>query len=366
MLHRTNRTMTVLALGVLLALLSILATACGGGTTSATSSPSTTSSPASTSTVPSNGSPGSTGELITLKMVSFLPSTDGFMVGANMFVKEVNDRLAGRLKIDWQGGPEVIAALDQPQAVANGAIDGAFTVTGYYTNLVPVGFLKVATGVTPSEQRNSGFYDLFNQQHQKAGLYFLGSFSGFSPFYYFLVKPITHITDFKGLLIRSGGIQDPFTIALGAKPTVMPLGDAYTALQTGVVGGATAGLPTWGEQWVEVAPYAVEPGYYGESQPDTIIFNLARWSSLPQDIQQELIAIAKDIEPKAYEATREATAKAKANVDAKGVKWIRFPADEEKQYVTMSREAIFDFVSKQPGVTKELLDQFRAVMPGVQ
>jgi hypothetical protein len=32
----------------------------------------------------------------------------------------------------------------------------------------------------------------------------------------------------------------------------------------------------------------------------------------------------------------------------------------------MSREAIFDFIGKQPGVTQELLDRFRAVMPGMK
>lgn len=357
---RQNGALTILILGVLITLIGLLATACGGTTTSTTASADLASSTTASTSAPSDST-----ELITLNMVSFLPPSDSFMVGVHMFVDEVNTRMAGRLEINYQGGPEVIPGLDQPKAVVSGAVDGAFTVTGYYTNLVPVGYLKVATGVTPSEQRETGFYDLFNEQHKKAGLYFLGSFSGYSPFYYWLKDPIANIADFNGLLIRSGGIQDPFTIALGAKPTVIPLGDVYTALQTGVVEGATAGM-TSGEQWVEVAPYVVEPGFYGESQPDTIIFNLARWDGLPEDIKQELIAIVIDYEPAAYEATKENTAKTREKVDAKGAKWIQLPADEEAQYVKMSREAIFDFVSKQPEVTTELMDQFRAVMPGVQ
>ena len=53
-------------------------------------------------------------------------------------------------------------------------------------------------------------------------------------------------------------------------------------------------------------------------------------------------------------------------VNAKGAKWIKFSPEEEHQYVQMSREAIFDFIGKQPGVTPELLDRFRAVMPGMK
>jgi TRAP-type C4-dicarboxylate transport system substrate-binding protein len=250
--------------------------------------------------------------------------------------------------------------------VETGSIDGALTVEGYYTNLVPVAFLKVARGMTPWEARKSGFYDLFNQQHQKAGLYYLGDFTGFSPFYFYLRKKIDYISDFKGLLIRTGGIQRPFTEKLGAKPQDIPLGDVYTALQRGVVDGASAGVASFGVQWIEQAPYLIEPGYYGESQPGAILIGLKCWNSLPPDIQKEIIKITEENEPVAYEAVKEQHDKALNDVNAKGAKWIKFSPEEEHQYIQMSREAIFDFIGKQPGVTPELLDQFRAVMPGMK
>jgi TRAP-type C4-dicarboxylate transport system substrate-binding protein len=301
-----------------------------------------------------------------LKMVSFLPPENLYMVGAKSFVDKVNTQMAGKLKIAWRGGPEVIKSFDQPRAVETGSIDGAFTVEGYYTNLVPVAFLKVARGMTPWEARKSGFYDLFNQQHQKAGLYYLGDFTGFSPFYFYLRKKIDHISDFKGLLIRTGGIQRPFTEMLGAKPQDIPLGDVYTALQRGVVDGASAGVTSFGTQWIEQAPYIVEPGYYGECQPGAILINLDRWNSLAPDLQKEIVEIAKENEHVAYEAVKEQHDKALDDVNAKGAKWIKLAPEEAKQYIQMSREAIFDFIGKQPGVTPKLLDQFRAVMPGMK
>jgi TRAP-type C4-dicarboxylate transport system substrate-binding protein len=298
-----------------------------------------------------------------LKMVSFLPPDNAYMVGAKSFVDKVNTQMAGKLKIVWRGGPEVIQAFDQPRAVANGVVDGAFTVEGYYTNLVAVAFLKVARGMTPWEARKSGFYDLFNQQHEKAGLYYLGDFTGYSPFYFYLRKKIGHLSDFKGLIIRTGGIQRPFTEKLGAQPQDIPLGDTYDALQRGVVDGASAGLASFGVQWIEQAPYLIDPGYYGESQPGAILINLDRWNNLPSDIQKQLIEMTKENEHVAYEGVKKQNDKALDDVNAKSAKWIKFSPEEEKQYIQMSREAIFDFIAKQPGVKKELLDQFRAVMP---
>ncbi|MFH1953850.1 MAG: TRAP transporter substrate-binding protein DctP [Pseudomonadota bacterium] len=303
-----------------------------------------------------------------LKMVSFLPPDNAYMVGAKSFVDKVNTQMAGKVKIVWRGGPEVIASFDQPKAIASGVVDGAFTVEGYYTNLVPVAFLKVARGMTPWEARESGFYDLFNQQHQKPGLHYLGDFTGFSPFFFYLreKKKIERLSDFKGLIIRTGGIQRPFTEKLGGQPQDIPLGDVYTALQRGVVDGATAGLTSFGVQWIEQAPYLIEPGYYGESQPGAILLNLDRWKSLPPDIQKGLAEITKENEHVAYEAVKKQHDKAVDDVNAKGAKWIKFSPEEERQYVQMSRDAIFDFIGKQPGVTKELLDQFRGVMPGMK
>ena len=305
-------------------------------------------------------------KVIELKMVSFLPPDNAYMVGARSFVDKVNRQMAGKLKIVWRGGPEVIKSFDQPRAVANGVVDGAFTVEGYYTNLVPVAFLKVARGMPPWESRKAGFYDLFNEQHQKAGLYYLGSFTGYSPFYFYLRKKIDRLSDFKDLLIRTGGIQRPFTEKLGAKPQDIPLGDVYTALQRGVVDGATAGVTGFGVQWIEQAPYLIDPGYYGDSQPGAILFGLNKWNSLPPDIQKGLIEITKESEPVAYEAVKKQHEKAKDDVNAKGAKWITLSPEEARQYTQMSREAIFDFIGKQPGVTKELLDRFRAVMPGMK
>jgi TRAP-type C4-dicarboxylate transport system substrate-binding protein len=298
-----------------------------------------------------------------LKMVSFLPPNAGPVVGAHTFVDTVNKRMAGKVQINWLGGPEVIGSFDQPGAVASGTIDGAFTVVGYYSNLVPVAFLKVVRGTTLSESRKSGFYDLFNQQFQKAGLYYLGDLPTGAGFVFYLRKKISDIGDFKGLLIRTGGIQRPFVLKLGGQAQDIPLGDVYTALQRGVIDGAIGGYTKPEQDWVEQAPSIVEPAIYAKAMPGEILLNLKRWNSLAPDIQQGLIKIENELEPKMYKQQQDLVAQARQELIKRGATFIQIP--EKTQYIHRSREAVFEYVGKQPGVTPQLLDQFRAVMPAI-
>lgn len=339
-----------------------LLVACGDDTSSNTTEPVSTTSPAAEPDT-TTAAATSTGEEITLRMVSFLPPTSSVVAGAQIFVDEVNERLAGQLKIDYVGGPEVIPSLDQPKAVADGAIDGAFTVVGYYTNLVPVAFLKVGCAITPMEQRDSGFYEKFNEVNEEAGLHYLGDYLCYSPFNFVLREPITGLDDFNGKLIRTGGIQTPLTEALGGKAQVMQLGDVFTALQTGVIDGASATFIEYFESgWYEAAPYFVEPGFYSTSAANVIVFNLDVWNGLPENIREQLTAISAELESEVYDLGMANVEHARTQALEGGAQSIELPAAEAEKFIDTSRDAIFDYVAGQPGVTDELLDEFRPLM----
>jgi tripartite ATP-independent transporter DctP family solute receptor len=71
-------------------------------------------------------------------------------------------------------------------------------------------------------------------------------------------RPIRTVEDFKGLKLRvpNNLIQIKGTEVMGATPTPLPLGEVYTALQTGVVDGVENPLPVlYGGKFHEVAKY---------------------------------------------------------------------------------------------------------------
>ena len=60
---------------------------------------------------------GSVAAETTLKAVSFIPSWVTIMWGTTAWTKEVNAALKGELKINYVGGPEIIARFEQHEAL---------------------------------------------------------------------------------------------------------------------------------------------------------------------------------------------------------------------------------------------------------
>ena len=59
----------------------------------------------------------------TLKMVTVDPSTSTNVSAVPIFLKLVEEKSAGRLKVDWIGGPEITPGKTQPAAVQKGVVD---------------------------------------------------------------------------------------------------------------------------------------------------------------------------------------------------------------------------------------------------
>ncbi len=262
------------------------------------SSPSSTpTAPASAAkTTPSVATPAS--KAIVLKAVGPYPPSKTTAVRAIQDVADLlNQRSNGRLSINWIGGPEAIAANDQPTALRNGSVDFLATATSYYQNLVPQVSVANLCQYSAAEQRTKGIYDYWDKIHrQSLNAHFLG-FANFGGGYFLYVnKEIKDPrTDFKGLKIRSSTLYDGFVKALGAVPTTVAADESYSALQTKIVDGA-GWLP---EQILtnkayEVCKYWVNQSFYATTFD--MLINLNTWNSLPKDLQDLLETACHDVE----------------------------------------------------------------------
>ena len=72
---------------------------------------------------------------VTFKAVAFIPKNHPLMSQTIVWVDMINKELAGKVKINYIGGPEVIPGLQQVEAVRKGVIDIAFNPTAYYQNI---------------------------------------------------------------------------------------------------------------------------------------------------------------------------------------------------------------------------------------
>ena len=228
-----------------------------GGTTNAasTSNASATSDAAEAETTTEAASSGDSatepvGPAVTLVYAEVNP-LEGTIVGqtATAFKDKVEELSGGSITIDIQANGVLGAESDVLDTMlgGGGTIDmariSAFALTSYggeKSSLLSVPF----TFVNRDHFWNFATSDLaqeFLLEPHENGSGIRGLFYGEEGFrHFFTVKPVSGMEDLAGMKIRVSNdpIMTGMVEALGANPTVVAMGELYSALQTGVVDAA--------------------------------------------------------------------------------------------------------------------------------
>jgi TRAP-type C4-dicarboxylate transport system substrate-binding protein len=143
-------------------------------------------------------------------------------------------------------------------------------------------------------------------------------------------RPIRNVEDFKGLKMRSFGPMGATTLrALGAMAVVTASEETYTALQTGVIDGATtpAGV-FFARKYYDVQKFATNPGLMNATF-GFLIANTGWWNGLPQDIRGGLSEAIQKLMKEQRAEILEEDKKVFSQVAAKGVQVITLTPAEE-------------------------------------
>jgi TRAP-type C4-dicarboxylate transport system substrate-binding protein len=284
---------------------------------------------------------------IVLKAVTAFPKTHLNNDPVGLFVNAVNKRAAGRLKIEWLGGPEVSATFDQIHAIKAGTIDmDLYYPWAYMKSLMPEAEAQGLSELTAWEERKSGLFELWTEIFEKrVNAKYLGRLHSSVTFNVFCKPKIEKAADFKGLKIRVMPLYIPFMKALGASPVTIPPPDIYTAMERGVVDGfmwPRVGMISWGLQ--EVTKFMILPGVF-QMEPATMI-NMDRWKKIPKDLQDLLLDVIQEYE---YIGTarnymileKEEGVRAKAKM-----KIIELPPEEAEKFVKTAYDYTWEEVLK--------------------
>ncbi len=243
------------------------------------------------------------------------------------WIKRVNEKAKGRLKIQYVGGPEVFSAFEQLDPLKRGVIDTIVTSTAYVAGALPeLNATWFGFGATPEQLRASGLFDRLDKiLREKAGVTLLGAPLQMS-FNVYLRKPIEK-ADLSGLKLRSTPVYDPALKGLGAATVSMPPSELHTALQTGVVDGfAWPAVFVVGPGFASGIKYKLEPRWWVGT--DVALMNARTFDGLSADLKKLLIDTMKDIErgTPAHYAKREK--QEDAALAKMGVKIIKLSAAE--------------------------------------
>ena len=282
---------------------------------------------------------------VVLKGVSGFPEGTAYSSKFEAFVKEVNAKGKGLVRINYLGGaPKVMPTFDVGKNLRDGLVDIISSTGAYYTNVVPEADAQKLLEVSMAELRkNGGMAYLEKIYNEKMKAHYLARTFNYDEFHIYLNKEIK-TPDFKGLKIRVTPIYRAMVEKLGGTAVTSAPPEVYTMLERNTVDGY--GWPARGIfdfSWQKVTKFRVDPGFYNADLQ--VLVNLNVWTTKLNDAQRKLLAdIAMAQETDTGDKAINAAERKKQ--EGAGIKVIKFSPADEKKYLDVIREAGWASVMK--------------------
>ena len=273
-------------------------------------------------------------------------------VGIERFAKYAQERLKDKVRVRTYPAAQLYTGQEEAQAIIKGELEMAYVIassmdlvhpsmelwklpylfpdieTGYQVMDGPVGkkaFSNVeAKGISIVGSVSSGIVVVSNSKH-----------------------PIKNVEDFKGLKMRSFGPMGALTLkVLGAMAVVTASEETYSALQQGVIDGATSpGSVFLARKYYEIQKFATNAGMMN-STFGFLIANAEWWKNLPADVKTGLTEV---IQRLMKEQRAEIVAEDKTifeQIKAKGVQVVTLTPAEEATWKKALQSVYTDYGPK--------------------
>ncbi len=237
-------------------------------------------------------------ETVTLTYSNFFPPTHVQSKMTEEWVKEVEKRTNGKVKIDYFPGNTLTSAKQCYDGVVQGISDIGMSALAYSKGRFPVMAvvdlpLGYKTGVAASNVANK-VYEKFKpaELDDVEVMYFHAHGPGVLNT---RGKPVRTLEDMKGLKLRATGNSAQVVKALGGTPVAMSMPDSYQSIQKGIVDGGIYPMETnKGWNMAEVVDYCTLSYPAGYTTTFFVVMNKDRWNSLPKDVQDTIRQINKE------------------------------------------------------------------------
>ncbi len=183
---------------------------------------------------------------------------------------------------------QMIPALAVFESVATGQIDAGYSWMGYERGQVPASALFGATpfGLEPAQftawMYQAGGNELLEELFEPYNVHpiLCGVISPEAAGWFKF--PIDSVDQLEGLKFRAAGLGGEIMKEVGMSVTVLPGGELYQALETGVLDATEFSLPTVDEQlgFYQVAKYYHLPGWHQPSTSQYLYVNGDVWRDL--------------------------------------------------------------------------------------
>ena len=227
-------------------------------------------------------------EMVTLKAVTAWSRNFNFNDQYFEWIKRVNDKGAGKVRIDYVGGQEVCPSFEQLEPLKRGVFASVVTSTAYVAGALPeLNATWFGFGATPADLRAAGLVAALDKvTREKHGVMVLGMPLQMR-FNVYLKRPIEG-ANLSGLKMRSTPIYEPVLKGLGAATVTVPPADLLTALETGVVDGfAWPAVAVTGPGYARAIKHKVTPPWWVGTE--VALMNARAFDALSDDRKKILI-----------------------------------------------------------------------------
>jgi len=237
-----------------------------------------------------------------MRWQSTWPTKDIFHEYALDYAKKVNEMTGGRLKIEVLPAGAVVKPFDLLDAVSKGTLDGGHGVLVYHYGKAPALALwgsGPAFAMDPNMllawHKYGGGKELLAEIYKGINADVVSFPYGpmpTQPFGWFK-KPISKLSDMKGLKYRTVGISIDIFTAMGAAVNALPGADIVPAMDRGLLDAAefnnTSSDKALGFQ--DVSKVCMLQSFHQCSEQFEITFNRKRYEALPAELKS-IIAYA--------------------------------------------------------------------------
>ncbi|MFW6177325.1 MAG: TRAP transporter substrate-binding protein [Desulfohalobiaceae bacterium] len=239
--------------------------------------------------------PGGQAQEIQLSYANFPPAGTFPSVQMERWAQEVQERTKDKVHIDTFPGGALLGAKNMLRGVVQGQADIGCLSMAYQPGVFPLtSVLELPLGLTSAEQASQMLWELY-QEHQPeefAEVKVLTMFTS-APSNIMSKKPVRSLKDIKGMELRASGAASRMLKELGATPVSMPMPETPEALQKGVVQGLLSSLEVLKDlDFATYCPYVTMTKL--QVYPFAVVMNKDKWESLPSDVQQVMLDLARE------------------------------------------------------------------------
>lgn len=324
-----------------------------------------------------HAAPEQSGKVWTMKYDCYIQASAAPAQLDNWFLDMVAERAKGRIKFEKYWASSLHKVGEHLQAVRDGMSEISLISYGYYPAMVPVsrGLEWYFMGCDHADALLKVCRDMYNtdpalkDEWEKKNNCKVLYFTNWDYCPLFSKKPLTEVSELKGLKIRGYGVGAETIDRLGGRGVPVIAAEVYQSLERGILDGVFAFCFITAEKskLYEQAPNIIEIGA-GAHAPTTVVMGLDLWNSLPDDLKDIFQKTAEDIYNWKYLELYSKLLEDSLDVMIKGgAKFTKWSNEEIKKATNMVQPAqVNDWaekVAKPAGINgKDFLDRVRKLI----